>query len=411
MSKQRVNVRRPGVMGKVADQVTEHYRSKWVDMIRDHGGEMTVGNTRIVLAREFGFCYGVQRAIDLAYAARCVFPDQNIYLLGEIIHNPEVNRHLAEMGIKRLPWGKLTADYDNLTEHDVVIIPAFGATTEFMQKLAERGVSIVDTTCGDVMKVWRRVAHYAEKGVTTLIHGKASHEETMATSSRAMGSGKGKFLVILTQSDCQVVCDYIRGQGNKEEFLKRFSGSYSPGFDPDQDLTRIGIANQTTMLKSETENIQNSIRQAILDRDGNEDSLIVFDTICGATQDRQNSLFDLLKSPLDMILVVGGYNSSNTTHLVEIAEKEVPTFFISTSECLQSMEEIIHFDLKQKKEISSRYASLMDANKPLTVGITAGASCPSNLIEGALKRIFSLRGVSDAELEAAFVAKGEESST
>lgn len=402
MSKQRVNVRRPGVMEKVADQVTEHYRSGWVDRIRELGGEITIGNTRIVLAREFGFCYGVQRAIDLAYAARCVFPENNIYLIGEIIHNPEVNRHLAEMGIKRLPWGKLTEEYDRLTSEDVVIIPAFGATTEFMEKLKERGVSIVDTTCGDVMKVWKRVAHYAEKGVTTLIHGKASHEETMATSSRAMGGdGKGKFLVILTPDDCRVVCDYIRGQGGKEEFLKRFEGSYSPGFDPDVDLERIGIANQTTMLKSETEYIQNSVRQAIVDRDGNEEALIVFDTICGATQDRQNSLFELLKSPLDMILVVGGYNSSNTTHLVEIAEKHVPTFFISTSECLRSMEEIIHFDLKQKKEIASGYASLMNPEAPLTVGITAGASCPSNLIEDALNRIFALRGVTGEELAAA----------
>lgn len=389
-------------MEKVAGQVTEHYRSGWVDRIRELGGEITIGNTRIVLAREFGFCYGVQRAIDLAYAARCVFTENNIYLIGEIIHNPEVNRHLAEMGIKRLPWGKLTEEYDRLTSEDVVIIPAFGATTEFMEKLRERGVSIVDTTCGDVMKVWKRVDHYAEKGVTTLIHGKASHEETMATSSRALGGdGKGKFLVILTSDDCRVVCDYIRGQGSKEEFLKRFEGSYSPGFDPDTDLDRIGIANQTTMLKSETEYIQNSVRQAIIDRDGSEEALIVFDTICGATQDRQNSLFELLKSPLDMILVVGGYNSSNTTHLVEIAEKQVPTFFISTSECLRSMEEIIHFDLKQKKEIASGYAFLMNPEVPLTVGITAGASCPSNLIKDALNRIFALRGVTEEELAAA----------
>ncbi len=394
MSNQRVNVRRPEVMDKVSEQVTEHYRSECVDRIRERGGELTIGNTRVLLAREFGFCYGVQRAIDLAYASRQVFPTERIYLFGELIHNPEVNRQLADMGIIRLPWGKISEDIDKLGENDVVIVPAFGATTEFMDKLRNLGVSIVDTTCGDVMKVWKRVRNYADQGITSLIHGKASHEETRATSSRAMGDGSGKFLIVLTLADCDYVCDYIRGKGNREEFLKRFKWACSPGFDPDRDLMRLGVANQTTMLKSETENIQNRIRKAIIDRDGTDEALTVFDTICGATQDRQNSLFSLLESHLDMLLVVGGYNSSNTTHLVEIAEKQVPTFFISTSKCLQSMEEIIHFDLTRKKEITSSYSSLMNPDAFVTVGITAGASCPSNLIEDTLTRIFELRGIS-----------------
>lgn len=398
MKKQRVNVRRPEVMSQVADQVTEHYRSEWVDAIRSRGGELVIGNTRVILAREFGFCYGVQRAIDLAYAARKVFPENKIHLIGEIIHNPEVNRQLTEMGVKRLPWGHLTDEYENLTEEDVVIVPAFGAPMEFMDKLTAKGVAIVDTTCGDVMKVWKRVRSYAEMGVTSIIHGKATHEETMATSSRALDAGRGKFLIVLTLDDCDYVCDYIRHGGDREAFLKRFEGACSPGFDPENDLKKVGIANQTTMLKSETEKIQNRIKEAMIDRDGNEEGLVIFDTICGATQDRQNSLFELLKTPPDMLLVVGGYNSSNTTHLVEIAEKKTPTFFISSSECLESVEKIIHFDLQRKETIESSYAELMNPEKFLTVGITAGASCPSNLIEEALARVFELRGISREEL-------------
>lgn len=398
MKKQRVNVRRPDVMNQVANQVIEHYRSEWVDAIRSRGGELTVGNTRVVLAREFGFCYGVQRAIDLAYAARKVFPENTIYLIGEIIHNPEVNRQLTGMGVRRLPWGRLTEEYEALTGDDVVIVPAFGAPMEFMDKLMEKGVSIVDTTCGDVMKVWKRVRSYADMGVTSIIHGKATHEETMATSSRAVVGGKGKFLIVLTLDDCEYVCDYIKGKGDKAEFLQKFEGACSPGFDPDRDLQKVGIANQTTMLKSETESIQNKIKKAMIERDGNDEGLVIFDTICGATQDRQNSLFEMLKSPPDMLLVVGGYNSSNTTHLVEIAEKMIPTFFISSSECLRSVEEIIHFDLRSKETITSSYAGLMDPEKFLTVGITAGASCPGNLIEEALTRVFELRGISKEEL-------------
>jgi 4-hydroxy-3-methylbut-2-enyl diphosphate reductase len=390
----RVNVRRPEVMELVAAEVARHYQSSVVEKIRNHGGELTVGTTTVRLAQQFGFCYGVERAIDLAYAARRVFPDNRIFLIGEIIHNPEVNRQLVDMGIVSLPWKEMNASYDDLTEDDVVIVPAFGAPTAFMDKIAERGSYVVDTTCGDVMKVWRRVRGYAKEGVTSIIHGKAGHEETRATASRAQGEdGKGHFLVILTLADTDYVCDYIRNGGDKAAFLAKFADAVSPGFDPDLHLQRVGVANQTTMLKSETEEIQRRIRQAVVARDGDAANLQIFDTICGATQERQDALFDMLDKPMDLLLVVGGYNSSNTTHLVEIGEQQLPTFFIRDASCLKSLEEIVHYDLHRKQEITSPYSELLLGGKPVTVGITAGASCPNNLIEDTIMKVFELRGV------------------
>lgn len=395
----RVNVRRPEVMELVAAEVARHFQSSVVEKLRNHGGELTVGNTTVRLAQQFGFCYGVERAIDLAYAARRVFPDSKIFLIGEIIHNPEVNRQLVDMGIVSLPWQEMNESYDQLTADDVVIVPAFGAPTPFMEKIDERGCYVVDTTCGDVMKVWRRVRGYAKEGVTSIIHGKAGHEETRATASRAQGEdGKGHYLIILTLADTDFVCDYIRGNGDKAAFLEKFKDAISPGFDPEEHLKRIGVANQTTMLKSETEEIQRRVRTAMLDRDGDATNFQVFDTICGATQERQDALFEMLDKPMDMLLVVGGYNSSNTTHLVEIGEEHLPSFFIRDASCLRSLEEIVHYDLHQKEEISSRYSQLLLGEKPVTIGITAGASCPNNLIEDTIVKIFELRGVSREQL-------------
>ncbi len=396
---QRVNVRTPEVMERVHAEVETHYRSVLVENLRKAGGFMTVGNTTIRLAKDFGFCYGVERAIDLAYAARRVFADRRVFLLGEIIHNPEVNRQLTEMGIVSIPISEHAEAASKLESDDVVIVPAFGAETGLMEIISQRGCLVVDTTCGDVMSVWKRVRGYAKQGFTSIIHGKATHEETRATSSRALGDkGDGHFLVLLTLGDVDYVCDYIRQGGNREAFLERFGKDASPGFDPDLHLKRVGVANQTTMLKSETEELQRRIQQAIIDRDG-ADAVInnfqVFDTICGATQERQDSLFEMLRKPLDVLLVVGGYNSSNTTHLVEIGEKELPTFFIRTAECLKSFSEIIHFDLHHRSEKTS-YSHKLASSDPVTVGITAGASCPNNLIEDTILRVFELRGVDPA---------------
>lgn len=398
----RVNVRRPEVMELVQAEVEKHYRSSIVEKLKKLGGSLTIQDTTVRLAKQFGFCYGVERAIDLAYASRRVFSEQDIYLIGEIIHNPEVNRQLAEMGIKTLPWQKMNEQYDALTDEDVVIVPAFGAPTEFMNKLAEKGCYVIDTTCGDVMKVWRRVRSYAKSGITSIIHGKKGHEETSATASRALGdSGTGHYLIVLTLAEVDYVCDYLINGGNREEFFSKFEGAYSDGFDPDLHLAQVGVANQTTMLKTETEEIQRRVRKAVEQRDGSDANFLVFDTICGATQERQDALFDMLEVPMDVLLVVGGYNSSNTTHLVEIGQEELPTFFIRDAECLTSLETIAHYDLTKKEEINSDYPGKILAGQPAVIGITAGASCPSNLIEATILRAFELRGISPEAVRSA----------
>lgn len=395
-TKRRVNVRTPEVMARVEAEVAEHYESSIVEKLRARGGMLTIGKTTVRLAKQFGFCYGVERAIDLAYASRRVFPENRIFLIGEIIHNPEVNRQLAAMNIVSLPWRKMNEQYDDLDENDVIIVPAFGAPVSFMDKVERQGCLTVDTTCGDVMKVWKRVRGFAREGITSIIHGKADHEETRATASRAVGEDEsGHYLIVLTLDDVDFVCEYLLHGGDADAFRERFAGAMSEGFDPDLHLTRLGVANQTTMLKSETEEIQRRVREAIGRRDGNEENFSVFDTICGATQERQDALFELLEQRMDLLLVVGGYNSSNTTHLVEIGEKELPTFFIRSADCIVSLEEIIHYDLHQKEEISA-YSDLFRAEDPIVIGITAGASCPNNLIEDTILKVFALRGV-DAE--------------
>jgi 4-hydroxy-3-methylbut-2-enyl diphosphate reductase len=393
--RKRINVRRPDVMEKVQAEVQRHYESSIVEKIRANDGSITVGNTTLKLARQFGFCYGVERAIDLAYASRKVFEENTIYLIGEIIHNQEVNRQLDEMNIISLPWKEMNEQYDQLTEDDVVIVPAFGAPTSYIEKIESQGAAIVDTTCGDVMKVWRRVRNYAKEGFTSIIHGKAGHEETRATASRALGDAKnGHYIIILTLDDTDFLCDYLNGRVSSEELMQRFGNAVSPGFDPEIHLQKVGVANQTTMLKSETEEIQRRVCRAVQERDGNTANFQFFDTICGATQERQDALFEMLKGHMDTLLVVGGYNSSNTSHLVEIGQEELPTFFIKNSDCLNSLEQIIHFDLEQKQEITTEHTNLLDLDKTITVGVTAGASCPNNLIESTIKRVFALRGVS-----------------
>jgi len=397
----RVNVRTPDVMERVQAEVQKHYRSAVVDKLRARQGGLTIGNTTVRLTKQFGFCYGVERAIDLAYATRNVFADNDIYLIGEIIHNQEVNRQLADMGVCPLPGESAVDEIEKLGPDDVVIVPAFGADTPTMEKIKERGCHVIDTTCGDVMSVWKRVRKYAKDGRTSIIHGKSSHEETRATASRAEGKdGKGHYLVVLTLEDCDYVCDYIRvGKGDKVAFLERFSRGHSTGFDPDLHLHHIGVANQTTMLKSETEEMQRRLAAAIHDRDdrlgdSDENNFQVFDTICGATQERQDALFEMLENHLDLLLVVGGYNSSNTAHLVEIGEKELPTFFIRDANCLQSLEEILHFDLHQREEVST-YSKILLGDDPVVVGITAGASRPNNLLEDTILKTFKLRGVDE----------------
>ncbi len=385
-------------MEAVQAQVLSHYRSELVERIRANGHVLSAdGLLTVKLAKEFGFCYGVERAIDLAYAARKVFPNQPIYILGEIIHNPEVNDQIRAMGIKFLSGKEKNADIDELKQGDVVIIPAFGTEVAVRAKLEAKGCQFVDTTCGDVMSVWKRVRQYSKDKVTSIIHGKAWHEETKATSSQTT-SWDGQYLVVFTLADTDYVCDYIKHGGNKLEFLEKFKGSYSQGFDPDVHLQAIGVANQTTMLRGETEEVQRRLKQAMIEKFGApeiEKHFRFFDTICGATQDRQDALEKLLREPIDLLLVIGGYNSSNTSHLAEMGEAKLPTYFIKNAQKMVSDRLIQHYDQHQGKEIETQ--NWLPPGK-ITVGITAGASCPNNLIEDTIRRLFDLRGVSVREL-------------
>jgi 4-hydroxy-3-methylbut-2-enyl diphosphate reductase len=392
----KVNLRTPEIMKLVQDHVESHYRSPVVEYLRHTRQPLSAGALTVKLAKAFGFCYGVERAIDLAYAATKVdqFKGRPIYLLGEIIHNPDVNDQLRAMGIKSICESKGEYPLDHLSKEDVVIVPAFGAQVKVVDRLKEIGCAVVDTTCGDVMTVWRRVRQYQREGVTSIIHGKAWHEETKATASQATSDRKSHYLVVFTLQETDYVCDYIRNGGNKEEFLRKFEGAYSPGFDPDTHLQAVGVANQTTMMRNETEEVQRRIKQAIVDRYG-ETNLTrhfrFFDTICGATQERQDALAAMLNNEkMDLLLVVGGYNSSNTSHLAEMGEAKLPTYFIKNSEKLISPERISHWNQHRHCEVETENWL---PNGHVVVGITAGASCPNNLIEETIVRLFSFRGV------------------
>ncbi|MGV3532158.1 MAG: 4-hydroxy-3-methylbut-2-enyl diphosphate reductase [Chthoniobacteraceae bacterium] len=395
----RVNLRTPDVMAAVQAQVESHYRSEIVEKLRAEGGSLSCDGLTVRLAKQFGFCYGVERAIDLAYAARRVFKDRRLFILGEIIHNPEVNRQIAEMGIKNLVEPRKEAEIEDLQPEDVVIVPAFGTDVKTLGRIKDLGCQIVDTTCGDVMSVYKRVRQNANDEMTSIIHGKASHEETKATASRAIVAGKGHYLVVLTLADTDFVCDYIRHGGNREEFLERFRGAYSEGFDPDLHLRRIGVANQTTMLRGETEEVQRRISAAVRDRDGEavaSQNFRFFDTICGATQERQDALRHMLGQEMDLLLVVGGYNSSNTSHLAEMGQEKLPTYFIRNATRMESAEKIVHYDQHAKAEVATEGWL---PQRPLVVGITAGASCPNNLIEETIVRLFELHGISRERLQ------------
>ncbi len=395
---QKINLRRPDIMNAVQAQVLSHYRSDLVERIRANGHILSAGELTIKLAKEFGFCYGVERAIDLAYAARRAYPDRRIFLLGEIIHNPEVNDQILRMGIVTIAGKPKDEEINQLTPEDIVIIPAFGTEVSTRKKLEAKGCQFVDTTCGDVMSVWKRVRQYSKDSVTSIIHGKAWHEETMATSSQARTSGTGHYLVVFTLAETDYVCDYILKGGDKEEFLEKFKGAYSEGFDPDVHLQAIGVANQTTMLRGETEEVQRRLKAAMVRRFGEADIAChfrFFDTICGATQDRQDALEKLLRNPLELLIVIGGYNSSNTSHLAEMGESRLPTYFIKNAAKMISETSIFHYDQHKHEEIET-LNWLPKGN--VTVGITAGASCPNNLIEDVIRRLLELRGLSVSQL-------------
>ncbi len=396
----RINVRRPDIMEKVKADVVTHYRSELVEYLRANGCTFAYGETSIRLAKEFGFCYGVERAIDLAYAARRHFPrEQPVYILGEIIHNPHVNDQIRDMGVTFLSGSHQAADIDDLSEGDPVVIPAFGTEVKVNEMLKARGCTVIDATCGDVMSVWKRVRQNAREQVTSIIHGKAWHEETKATSSQTKAFENGHYLVVFDPDETDYVCRYITRGGDREAFLKKFEGAMSDGFNPDKHLRAIGLANQTTMLRGETEEVQRRLKSAMVKKHG-EDAIAehfrYFDTICGATQDRQDALRDLLSRPMDLLLVVGGYNSSNTSHLAEMGEGKLPTYFIKDASEIESGERLNHFlQHKQEMVVAENWLPL---EGELTIGITAGASCPNNLIEEVILRAYELRGALASEV-------------
>lgn len=388
--------------GDVQHLLDRDYRSEVVDRVRENGNVLEVGDVTIRLADEFGFCYGVDRAVDYAFQARGKFPDRDIYITGDMIHNASMNDRLREMGIKFLSQGfdgRPDERFEELGPEDVVILPAFGAPVSWVNALRERGCIVVDTTCGSVLSVWKRVARYAEKGFTSIIHGKYYHEETKATASQTeREGGNGKYLVVRNLKETGYVTGFIRGRLSPDELRERLAHGMSPGFDPQEDLQRVGVANQTTMLMTETMAVGEELRKAMADRYGEEnlaEHFELFDTICSATQDRQDALFELLKHDLDVVVVIGGYNSSNTNNLAIIAKEHVPrTYHVADGDAI-SGDAIRHkppgtpLDPREEVEETGWLPT-----GPVKIGLTAGASTPNSQIGLAISRILEARNLS-----------------
>jgi 4-hydroxy-3-methylbut-2-enyl diphosphate reductase len=374
----------------VAAELNQNYHSDLVEQIKAGDFEYREGRLTIYLAREFGFCYGVDRAVDYAYQTRERFPDRRVFLTGEIIHNPHVNDRLRSKGIQFLSDPPI--DREPLGPNDVIVLPAFGVTTTELRQFTDIGCVMVDTTCGSVLNVWKNVKRYAQDGFTSIIHGKVWHEETRATASQALNYEGGHFLVVLNLEETAEVCDYIRHGGAPDPFLGRFRDAVSPGFDPDRHLARIGLANQTTMLMSESLEVEDLFRRAMLDRygaDGLSSRFRAFDTICSATQDRQDAVVALLKDrPIDLMLVIGGYNSSNTCNLARICAETVPTFHIADPDCLVSAELIRYRPAGGKGEVEAK--GWLPALGNVSIGLTSGASTPDNLVGTAVRRLAQL---------------------
>jgi 4-hydroxy-3-methylbut-2-en-1-yl diphosphate reductase len=386
-----------GLKAEIEGQLTADYHSSVVETLRARQFRLDVGHLSFRLAREFGFCYGVDRAVDYAYETRRKFPDRRLYLVGEIIHNPHVNQKLLDMGVRFLTRGEEGGfDFSEIGAEDVVILPAFGVTMGDFEQLRTIGCVLVDTTCGSVLNVWKRVESYARDGYTAIIHGKHYHEETKATASQVMKYPGGRYLVVLNMAEARIICDFIEHGGDVPALTARFAKAVSPGFAFEQDLQRVGIANQTTMLSGESLAIAEEIGRSVERRYGasaRADHFRSFDTICSATQERQDAVLALIEDPLDVMVVVGGYNSSNTCHLAALVHsKGVRTFHIEDAEGVDPVAGTIrHQPIGARTEIST--ADWLGDGR--VIGITAGASTPNNKVGETIARICALAGVAE----------------
>lgn len=383
-----------GLKREIESDLATDYHSRLVDRIRASGHTLSVGNLTFRLAKEFGFCYGVDRAVEYAYESRRKFPDRRIFLVGEIIHNPHVNEKLESMGIVILrPGDDGRFDFGNVTAEDVVLIPAFGLRVADFALLRDLGCVLVDTTCGSVLNVWKRVERYARDGFTSVVHGKHFHEETKATTSQVTKYEGGTYLVVRDMEEAEVLCGFITGDVSVARMQDLFGHKVSDGFDFGRDLQRVGIANQTTMLASESLAIAQRIGDALAARYGPEqvdEHFRTFDTICSATQERQDAILELIEEPIDAVLVIGGYNSSNTNHLAKICAKKVTTYHIADASCIDRTADAIRFKPVDGQEEVARSDWLSGVR---IIGITAGASTPNNKIGEAIERVLASLGL------------------
>ena len=389
-----------GLKSEVRPIIDEEYQSALVERIRARGYTETFGDVTVRLAQEFGFCYGVDRAVDYAYETRIKFPDKRILLVGEIIHNPHVNQRMRDMGIEFIyPEADGHFGFDQITSDDAVIIPAFGVTLKDFERLRKIGCVLVDTTCGSVLVVWKRVESYARDGFTAVIHGKYHHEESRATASQVNKHPGGKYLIVRDMEEAGLVCDFIAkrpGHLSRDDFYRHFKEKATDGFDPDRDLDKIGVANQTTMLANESLAIGGKIREAFVEAYGEEQAdahFRSFGTICSATQERQDAVLEMMKDPPQIMLVIGGYNSSNTNHLAHMCRGYARTFHIQDGACIDPRRGTIrHKPVLDPDAPEVEEESWLPAG-PFDLGITAGASTPNNKIGEAIARILESRGV------------------
>ncbi len=389
-----------GLKSEVGPVLARTYQSKVVERLKAMGYEASAGGLHFKLAKEFGFCYGVDRAVDYAYQTRRQFPDRRVFLSGEIIHNPDVNQRIEEMGIRILADSRdPIRRFAEVTSGDVVILPAFGVSVPELEHLKSKNCVLVDTTCGSVLNVWKKVHYYARDGYTVIIHGKHYHEETRATASQAMTHAGGRYLCVRDLAETELVCDYLRGQIGADDLLSHFGDAASSDFAPERDLQHVGLANQTTMLMSETLKVQELLRKAMIDRYGEAElasRFRAFDTICSATQERQDAVLEMLAgATLDMMIVIGGYNSSNTQALAKMCAPRLQTYHIDSPACVDGAG-IRHREIGSLNEIQT---AAWLPEREVRIGITAGASTPDSVVGEVIERLLSLRGIGVADLK------------